>query len=185
MELDPQTVSSVWWKGALGGALKGIPQGLLLGVIGFGVLVVGTYALAAFGVTGLAATMMHGLGGFLFTEAGAASISAGIAAGSASGFSLAALSPIPFIALNTVLTIAGNFLTSGQSAVNAYKQDVEHRMNDARITAIESREQMLEEVVTPSRAVQKILAQGPRNKGSFAAAEAEREASAPASPTIH
>lgn len=177
-EIPAQEKSRIWWKGALKGALRGVPQGLLLGTLGFAVLVGGLYA---FGATALVGSF----GTFLFSDAVAASDA--ITAGNFGGF-LSALGPAPFILLNTVLTSVGNFITGGDIAVAAHKQDIEHSMNEARIERIESREIALEQdiVATPSRVARKIIAAGPRHSGSFReAAEAREQQPLPVAPTIH
>lgn len=178
-------VSSVWWKGAFSAALKGIPQGLLLGAIGFGVLTAGIFALGAVAPAFVATSLAGPFGSFLFNMTPA--IAETFAAGTMPAFSLALFNPVPVIALNTVLTAVGNFLTGGNIAVNAYKQDVEHRMNEARISRLESRELGLDhEIPTASRTAQKIISAGPRTASSFRETEETREQSTPsAGPTIH
>ncbi|MBN8542634.1 MAG: hypothetical protein J0M34_00020 [Alphaproteobacteria bacterium] len=171
MELDKQTRSKVWWGGAISSALKGIPQGLLLGAIGAGVLFGGIYLLglsgiSIFGFSG--AGLAQAFGSFLYTVP---------AGGVATTTSM--ISPWPVIALNTVLTAVGNFLTGGDLAVAQYKQQVDHEHNNQRIRAIEGREQQMEQIVarhlndanhhtheTPktSQRVQNILEEGPRVK---------------------
>ncbi len=183
MELDQQTVGKVWWKGALEGAVKGIPQGIMLGAIGAALLFGGLYALGALGGMGVASSLAASFGTFLFSTGAATNA---VAAGSTlAHFSLAVFNPLPIIALNTILTSVGNFLTGGDIAVNAYKQDVEHRMNEARITQIEGRELTLQQQMqAQSRTIQNILAQGPRGATSFSKAEEERK-ELPADRTIH
>jgi hypothetical protein len=172
MELDSQTLRSVWWKGAISGALKGIPQGLLLGALGFGLIAGGIYL---FGATSLVGTF----GSFLFGDAAAAT--AAMTAGNIGSF-IGTLSPLTFVVLNTALTVAGNFLTGGQIACNTYKQEAEHQQNAARIRQLEVRTQQLAPDPTTSRTVQAILAQGPRT--SHAHAEQLRN-QAPSQPTLH
>ena len=168
-QLDPQTKSSVWWRGAISSAVKGIPQGLLLGLIGFAVLTGGMYL---FGATGLVGSF----GSFLFGDATAALTAI---EGAKIGAFVASLNPLTFVALNTVLTFVGNFLTGGDMAVAKYQQEVDHAKNEVRISAIEGREKHMEQIVsqhisdpvhhqhaqqpTP-RHVQQIIEQGPRVK---------------------
>jgi hypothetical protein len=163
MELDQQTKSGVWWKGAISSALKGIPQGLMLGLIGFAVLTGGIYL---FGATSLVGTF----GSFLFGSTAAATEA--IAAGSIGSF-IGALNPLTFVALNTVLTLVGNFLTGGDMAVAKHQQEVDHAKNEVRIRAIEGREKQMEHIVarhlthdhqpqTTPQHVQQILSEGPR-----------------------
>ncbi|MFM9890857.1 MAG: hypothetical protein ACKVOE_09525 [Rickettsiales bacterium] len=187
MELDPQEVSRVWWKGAFSSALKGIPQGLFLGLLAAtamygliaGMLLVG----GPIGAVGL--SVAQGMGGFIYTGAASQAL-AGATAGSALGIvtSFSSFSVAAMVALNGVLSAVGNFMSGGKIAVNAYKQEFDHKQNEARLDRIESREIALEECVTPSRHVQKILAAGPRQRDSFASAE-EGRAAEPTAPTIH
>ncbi len=181
MELDSQTLRSVWWKGAIGSAIKGIPQGLMLGLLGAGLLFGGIYALGAL-APALAGSLAADFGAFLY--AGTPAVATSLAAGAVPAFSLASMNVLPIVALNMVLTAVGNFLTGGKIACNAYKQDIEHRMNEVRISQIEAREQAPAPSVAPSRTVQAIVAQGPRQQTSHAAAE-EVRASAPSSAAIH
>jgi len=162
MELDPQEVSRVWWQGAIGGAAKGVVQGLMLGFAGACIL----FALNA---------VFPGLG--LFT-----SLSTFLFAGSAAHPLFA---PIAMVTLNAVLGAVGGFLNSGDIAVNAYKQEVDHQANMARIEAIESREKLVEQCVAPmqSRRVQQILADGAKQP-SFAEAEEARD-TIPTQRTLH
>ena len=98
---------------------------------------------------------------------------------------LASFSAIPLAIFSGVSGMLGNLLGSGNDAVNAYKQDVEHRMNEARISQIESREMALEQtLISPARGIQKIIAAGPRTANSFRDAE-EQRVQAPTTPTIH
>lgn len=174
MEVDSQTLRHVWWKGAISGALKGIPQGLMLGAIGFGVLAAGIYL---FGATALVGSF----GSFLFGDAAAAA--AAITAGNVGAF-IGTLSPVTFIALNTVLTSVGNFLTGGTMACNAYKQDVEHRMNETRIDQLEARGMAHMPSFVPSRTVKTIISQGTRQQQSFASAEQARAENS-TTPALH
>lgn len=180
MELDPQTLRSVWWKGAIGSALKGIPQGLMLGLLGASLLCGGIALLGSIGATsGIALGLAKAFGGFLYSSATAQALAAGTLS-TVPAFGLATLNVLPIVALNTVLTSVGNFLTGGQIACNAYKQDVEHRMNHARIRQLEAREQVVEATLarTPSQAIQAVLTRGPRAQQSYEAAEAARSTSA-------
>ena len=175
MELTAKEQNSIYWRGAIDGAIKGIPQGILLGVIGFGLLVGSIYAVQAIGLAGVTTWMMNGLGGFLFQQG---SYTVAATAGTAvipPAFNLAALSPLPFIALNAVLTIVGNFLTGGTQAVAEAKQQKQNDYLDAKLMQVEGREQQIEQVVsrrlvhehTPAptpRHVQHILEEGPRVK---------------------
>lgn len=183
MELDPQTLRAVWWKGALTAALKGIPQGVLLGVLGAAILIGGIYAVSAMGASGFAFELAKDFGSFLFSNSGTAALAA-TGATALPAFSFGALNILPLVALNTVLTAVGNFLTGGQIACNAYKQEVEHTMNERRISRIEAREQRLEHAVATSSGIKRIVAQGPRSQQSHAnAAEADRTIAG--TPTVH
>lgn len=181
MEAENISKRSVWWRGALSGALKGIPQGLLLGALGFALLVGGMYAAGALGFAGAATTLGTSFGTFLFSSG--TSFAAGLPA-----FSWTMLNPLPFIALNTALTMVGNFLTGGDIAVAKHQQEVDHARNEARINAIEGREMMLERAVDtlhPNAKWLDILEKGPRHKTSHVAA-VEEEAQAPAKgPVLH
>lgn len=185
MEIDKQTRSRVWWQGAISSAIKGIPQGIMLGLLGAGVLFGGIFLIQAFGAAPLAFEIAKDFGSFLFSNAAVAEM----AAGSMPAFGLAAINVIPVVALNAVLTIVGNFLTGGDMAVNKHQQEVDHEHNNLRIRAIEGREQQCEKAIhmladhgeklenkfdahtadvaaqkhTPQH-VQKILEEGPRIK---------------------
>jgi len=174
MELNQQDLSNVWWKGALTGAAKGIVQGLLLGALAGLALYAGVAALGAAGFVGAANGLAGAFGSFIY------------AGSSATGFTFAtAFNPTVIIIFNTVLTSIGNFITGGASAVDAYKQDANQRMNEARISQIESREMALEQTIaSPSRSLQKIIAAGPRNATSFRDAQEQREQTS-MTPTIH
>ncbi len=179
MELSPQERSRVWWRGALKSAVKGIPQGLLLGVLGFALLVGAIYGLAAlFPVTALG--LASSFGPFVFSTEAMTIISPPLGSGIAAalpalGWSM--LNPLPVIALNAVLTIAGNFISGGKIAVGDYQQQVDHAANKERIGQLEARERALEEVVgmgRTSRIAQSIIARGQRTRTSFASAEESR-----------
>jgi hypothetical protein len=190
MELDPKTISRVWWKGAATSAAKGIPQGLMLGAIAavvlFGVIA-GAMLLAP--TAPIAMTTAQAFGGFLYSHSVAVALATeGLTMATATSLvtSIASISLVPIMLFNTVLTSVGNFLTGGKIAVNAYKQDIEHRMNEARITQVEQRQlQLAPQAPARSQAVQRILANGPRNTANFAQAETERAADAPNGQTIH
>lgn len=181
--MDSKDVSRAWWKGAISSAIKGIPQGLLLGAIGFAVLTAGILALGAIAPVFTATWLAGPFGSFIFANIPA--VTTAFAAHTMPAFSLAILNPLPVIALNTVLTAVGNFLTGGDIAVNAYKQDFEHRLNETRIARIEARELQLEQSLPRSRTVQKIVEAGPRHQSSFQHAEETRDAHEPKGPTIH
>ena len=180
MELNPQAKSRIWWRGAFSNAFAGIPQGILLGVLGYALLVTTVFAIsAAFPAVGLG--LAQSFGPFLFGGAGVSAL----AAGTMPAFSLAILNPLPVVALNAVLTVAGNFLTGGKIAIGDYQQKIDHAENVARIERLESR--TLNPTLTPptrSRALDTILAQGAKNTESFAAAE-EARAEAPSSKTLN
>lgn len=180
MEIDPAEKSRVWWSGALKSAAKGIPQGILLGLLGAGVIWGALTVLPMIPVvSGIAAPIIQAFTGFIF------------APGATVGF--LPLAPWPFVMMNTVLTAVGNFLVGGDLAVAKHQQEVDHAHNDARIRAIESREHMVEQAVgehlvqPPQRSmvVDSIIRTGPRPQQSYAAAEDAREAQAPQGPTIH
>lgn len=131
-------------------------------------------------------SVAQGMGGFIYTGAASQALAGATAASalgivtSFSNFSIAAI-----VALNGVLGAVGDFMSGGEIAVNAYKQDFEHKQNETRLDRIESREMALEQHIgAPSRCMQKILAAGPRSATSFQNAE-EQRAQAPTSPTIH
>lgn len=65
--------------------------------------------------------------------------------------------------------------------VDAAKENI---LIQQKVETLEAREQMLEQSLVPSRSVQKILAQGPRNTVNFVQAEQNR-IELPESPTIH
>lgn len=165
MELTAKEKNAIYWGGAIKGAIAGIPQGLLLGALGFGLLAGGIYL---FGATSLVSTF----GTFLFGSVGAATEA--IAAGNIGAF-IGALNPLTFVALNTVLTLVGNFLTGGNQAVAEAKQAKQNAYLDAKMMQIEGRERQVEQLVTQHlvrehepaqtpRHVQKILEEGPRVK---------------------
>lgn len=185
MGFEGTSTRSVWWRGAITSAIKGLPQGLLLGALGFALLVGGIYAAGALGLTGVATTLGSSFGGFLFT--GGANAGAAFASG-LPPFALSLLNPLPFIALNAALTMVGNFLTGGYIAVAKHQQEIDHARNKARIDAIEGRERLLEQAVDtlhPNTKWLDILEKGPRTKTGFVAAE-EEAAHAPAkTPVLH
>jgi hypothetical protein len=170
MENDTQARSGVWWRGAASAALKGIPQGIMLGAIASVLLFGGIWAVGALGFTATATMLATSFGSFLYTGAPAF---AGI------------FNPVPIIIFNTVLTSIGNFLTGGAIAVNKYQQEMDHERNEVRISQIEAREQALEKMVgKPSATIQALVDKGPRNQQSFAeAATASKEAKG--TPVIH
>jgi hypothetical protein len=165
MELDPAVKSHVWWKGTIKGAVKGLLSGLVIGAAS--AILLQFVLIPMFPVIGPA------FAGFLtLTPALVASHTA-------------AFSAIPLAIFSGLSGMIGAAIGSGRAAVAAYKQDTEHKMNEAAIGELAQREQMLEAAVTqPSRSVQSILASGPRQRDSFSAAEEARSAEA-ATPTIH
>lgn len=184
MDLDPAVKSRVWWKGAITSAIKGIPQGLMLGAIAAGVLIGGLYLLSAMGAAGIAGYVGTAFNYFLFNMQNAAVASQLATQTLPVVTSLAIFNPLPIIALNTILTSIGNFLSGGDSAVNAYKQQVDHDANVARLERLEGRELALEEAIATSPTIKKILAEGPRSK-SYSAAEETRDVAPSNGPTIH
>ncbi|MBX9727266.1 MAG: hypothetical protein K2X09_08370 [Rickettsiales bacterium] len=171
MDTSPEKLSNVWWKGTLKGGLKGLMVGLLVGAAAALTL--------QFVLIPLFPAIAEAFAGFLtLTPSAAAGWAGGVVP-------LASFSAIPLAIFSGVSGMLGNLLGSGNDAVNAYKQDVEHRMNEMRISQIESREMALEQIIpSPSRSVQKIIAAGPRNTASFQSAE-EQRAQTPTTPTIH
>lgn len=187
MEETEKSKLSVWLGGAVSSAIKGIPQGILLGLGGALML----WGLAvALPTLGLFATFE----GFLFTGTAAA----------------IGINPIPFTALNTVLTIVGNALLGGDMAVNKRQQEIDHAKNEARISAIEAREQAVEQVSAHPRSVRvdsiirsgpcptkpaldqpstvtvdSILRDGAKTQDSFAVAEDMRDAAPTPQRTLH
>lgn len=166
--MTERSKASVWWGGAISSAIKGIPQGLMLGLLGFGLLVGTIYLLAAIPATAaIGLGLGKAFGTFIFAEAIPA------AATALPALSLSTINILPVVALNAVLTVVGNFLTGGDMAVAKHQQEVDHAKNEVRINAIEGREKKIEQVlsqhlsehkreaVTP-RHVQQILEQGPR-----------------------
>ena len=135
MELNPQAKSRIWWRGAFSNAFAGIPQGILLGVLGYALLVTTVFAIAAF-FPAVGLGLAQSFGPFLFGGAGVSAL----AAGTMPAFSLAILNPLPVVALNAVLTVAGNFLTGGKIAIGDYQQKIDHAENVARIIKLEARQ---------------------------------------------
>ena len=176
MDISPEKLSNVWWKGTLKGGLKGLAVGLLVG------------AAAALTLQFVLIPLLPAIGLPSIAEAfaGFLTLTPSAAAGWAGGVvPLASFSAIPLAIFSGVSGMLGNLLGSGNDAVNAYKQDVEHRMNEMRISQIESREMALEHIMPlPSRSVQKIIAAGPRSATSFQNAE-EQRAQTPTPPNIH
>jgi hypothetical protein len=167
MNIEAHDLSKVWWRGALTGAAKGLVTGL----------VVGAAAAVTLQFVLIPLFPMLGLPSIASAFAGFLTLTPGVAG--------ASFSALPLAIFSAVTGTLGNALSSGRIAVNAYKQDVEHRMNEARISQIEQREMALGSLVgTPSRGVQKILASGPRTTTGFRDAEENRE-QPPISPTVH
>lgn len=161
MQLDPAEKRSVWWGGAFKGALKGIPLGL---GVGFAAAAVLSLALPV-----LAPSLVPIFASFLTVP----------------GYSFM---PIPLMIFNTALTMMANAISSGNAAVVTHHQNKHNIMYDARISALEGREQVLEEALSTSQTVKKILAQGPANAHSFTESLEEsrnHDMSADKSPTIH
>lgn len=178
MELTPEEKNSVWWKGAWKGFFKGIPQGLMIGLIGFGLLIGLVYGLPLIGLAGVSSTLLSGLGGFLFAPGTVATTAAGaFIAPTLTWSTLGVLNPLPFVALNTMLTMAGNFLTHGNIAVGDRIQKIDHEANVERLRQLEGKSYVMEQVVAQTaspKAVQNILSKGSRNVESFVAAEEAR-----------
>jgi hypothetical protein len=204
MDVSPETLSNVWWKGTLKGGVKGLLVGLL----------VGTAAAVTLQFALIPLLPAIGLPAIAEAFAGFLTLTPSAAAGWAGGIvPLASFSAIPLAIFSGVSGMLGNLLGSGNDAVNAYKQDVEHRMNEERISRIESREIALEQSFTgASPAIKSIVNNGPRSRStyksdaqfpagtlvkdtfthvvqprdaSFTQAEEAREAEATRGPTIH
>lgn len=174
MGLNPEEMSRIWWKGALKSALKGIPQGLMLGIGGACLLFSTIALLGGIGATaGLALGISQAFGGFLYSAATTATLATATAV---PAFSLASINILPIVALNTVLTVVGNFITGGDMAVNTYKQDMEHKINEARLARLESHEiAPQQEAARPlSASLRRILAQGSCKPGAKIDAEQYR-----------
>src|SRR5262249_46992440 len=139
MELDHETKRRVWWQGTIKGAVRGLFFGLIAGAA--------TALILQFALIPLFPVIGPAFAGFL-------TLSPGVAG--------AAFSPVPLAIFSGLSGMLGNALANGKIACNAYKQEVEHRMNEERIDAIEVREQALEQTITPSHAVRQALAKGPR-----------------------
>lgn len=185
MELNSKIGSSIWWKGALKGALKGLLIGAAIGIASAvlfqAAIIPATIALAQ--ATGWAelAGIANIFSGFLTLQPLSV-----ITTWTNAIVPWSAFSVIPFALFNGGISAITGLLTGGNIAVNAYKQDVDHRMNEARINQIEARELQLEQTMPPrSRTVQDIIVAGPRMTTSFERAEGERSAAAPQTPTMH
>lgn len=174
MNLSEQEKGRVWWGGALKGALKGIPQGLLIGI--------GAAALLAFVAIPLLPGLAAGIAPFLTFAGAPAFLTVPHAAG-------AAFFPIPLMIFNTAITMAANAVTMGNAAVQAYHQQKHNSMYEARITALEQMVPTVSQDIDlqpqASRAMAEALAKGPRNEQSFEEAEQQREAARPKDRTLH
>ncbi len=101
--------------------------------------------------------------------------------GGAAGFN-----PAVLMAFNGVISSAVGLFTGGSQAVAAYEQRKFQIGTVETVRALDSRTRALEQVVQPSRQVQKILENGPRHAVNFQTTETERAAEVKAAaPTIH
>ena len=185
MELDPQEKSRAWWGGTIKGAVKGLLVGLAIGAASALFLQFALIPMvSALGLPSIA----HAFGSFLtLTPHIAGSFTAtGTVLGSA-------FSMVPLAIFSGVTGMVANIFGSGADAVHALEQQKSNerqRLQEAKILELTGREQALEQQLEQpadrpqSRAVQQILANGPRQATSFAEAEAAR-INAPSGPTIH
>lgn len=172
MELSPQEKSSAWWSGAIGGAFKGVPMGL--------VVALGAAALLAFVAIPMVPALAPIVGSFLSFPGAPALLTIPVLG--------TAFFPIPLLFFNTAITIASNAMTYGDAAVQTARQEKYNLMCDARIAAIEHKlgvaPEQEPEPITRSQNVSKILAQGTRPQGSHVEAEQLRDAQSP-SRSVH
>lgn len=176
-------------------AVSAIPTGIAVSLIAAALLSFVAFPL----LPGLAGMM----GGFM-TFAGAPAFLPTIATTGAVFF------PVPLMFFNTAITIAASAVNGGHLAVAKHTQQVDHAHNDARISRLEAREQMIEEALAPAHGratiVDSIIRQGPRplntpqragtltvdtilrdgaSQSHAAAEEAREAASAQKGPTLH
>jgi hypothetical protein len=156
MEINASETRGVWWKGALKSGLVGALSGVAIGLAVAGIM---------FGMATAAPALFSMLGTFV---------------GVGSGFN-----PITMMAFNGVISAVAGMFHGGSQAVAAYHQQKHNLRDEAKLMELDSRTRALEQVVQPSRHVQKILENGPRHTVNFQTAETERVAEAKAAPTIH
>lgn len=164
--MEKASSSAVWWRGAITGALKAVPLGLAIGL--------GAAALLAFVAIPLVPTLAPIVGSFLTFSGAPALLTIPTTA--------MHFFPVPLLFFNTAITMAANFISGGDQAVAQERQQRDHSRNEARIGQLEARTQELAPAPETSRAVQAILAQGPRS--SHMQAEQARS-QAPSQPTLH
>jgi hypothetical protein len=157
MELNPSEKRHVWLKGALKSGLKAVAVGLVTGLI--------------------AATAIYTLVPATLFGASMASVTGFVTASSA-------FSPLPLMVFNSFISGAIGLFTGGGQAVEAYHQSKHNRRDEAKLMELDGRIHTLEQTITPSRNIQKIIENGPRQAASFQTAEAERAPSA-TGPTLH
>ncbi len=159
---DAQTLSKVWWRGTLNGAVKGLLVGAFVGLLASVVLQFAIIPLVTSVGYGFA---VQGLSGFL-----------------APGGSFFPLSMMLFSGASTMI---GGFLNGGTTALKERNSQSRQQFQEAKIQELEGREQTLEQAITTRPNIaQTILAQGPRHQHSFVAAE-EARATTHESPTLH
>lgn len=214
MEMTPQEKSRVWWHGAVKSAIKGIPQGIILGAVSVVALFGIVGCMIAFGgplIAGWGLTIAHGMGMFMLSQSGLATFTTATAHAAAVAaaahatagattlamahaalptfLSFGSIGFAPIVAFNAILGVVGNLMNGGKIAVGDYQQQVDHAKNEHRIAHLQERELALEQVVgqdLASRNVKLILSHGPRSSQSFADAEAARaQTEALASKAIH
>jgi hypothetical protein len=180
MNLDPAEKRSVWWKGALKGALKSVPTAMAVGLVAAAVMAfIAMPVIAALGGTGITALM----GSFL-TLSNIAGTTVGAMLPTIPGVG-APFFPIGLVVFNTAIGAVSSFFASGNQAVTTYHQQKHNAQYDAKIHELDGRTRTIEQAIArPSHATQSILAQGPRHKTSFAEAETARSA-VPSGHTIH
>lgn len=162
-----QAPSSVMRRGFFAGALKGALVGVAIGAAA-------AVALQFVLLPGLA--LIPGVAGITQVFAGFLTLTPGAAG--------AVFSPVPLMAFNGVLSSLMGAYQGMQAAASDHAHQQHEQQQEARIGRLEGRGQMLEHAVPQhSRAVESILARGPRAQGSHAEAEEHREPSR--GPTIH
>lgn len=160
MELAPQEKSRAWWKGAFKGVLSAIPQGIVIGAVASAILF--------FGIVPAAAALGFSLGPVFGTFIATATVGG-------------SYTPLPMMVFNVALLAIGNAISGGSAAVAAYHQQKHNSMYEARITALEQERTPAtaqEQSPMRSRAMDKILNDGPRHQHSHADTETQRDAAA-------
>lgn len=159
MNLDPKEKSHAWWAGTLKGAIKGLLIGAAVGVV---------TAFALSGLIGAFPVLEPVFSAFITMEGG--------------------FSAVPLAIFSGVSAMLTNAFTGGNASVAALQAQKSELIHQEKITALEGREQQLEQAITTgpkSVAVQSILARGGRDEAaSFAEAETERQL-APSTRTLH